>query len=144
MNFYCHFAQFERRCNLLIWASCDNQSEHFSLARRQSSIAYTQIRRNPIVEAPFAITFDSRLNCLQQLLLAQRLGQEFDRAGFYRLPPHRDITVPADEYDRNQNLGCLQFALELQSTLPWQPDVKNNAAKCIEALALKKFPGRLE
>ena len=46
-----------------------------------------------LVLAGAPIAFDGLLNCSQQILLVERLGQKLDRAGFHRLHGSRDIAM---------------------------------------------------
>ena len=56
------------------------------------------------------------LNRIQQILVAERLGEELDGSGLHGPHGHRDVTVGANKDDRNINLSLSQLALEIEPT----------------------------
>src|SRR5258708_14442725 len=93
---------------------------------------------NVDLPAKYSTWFVPRLDRVKQFLLAQGLGQEFNRSGFYGPHGHRDVAVTADEYDWKRDARFNQRALKFQSTRPRQSDIEHDAARRIGALALKE------
>jgi hypothetical protein len=54
-----------------------------------------------------AISSEALLNSVQQVLLAERLGQKLDRSRLYRLDGHWGIAISGDE-----NVGIRMFAAD--------------------------------
>src|SRR5262245_47438509 len=144
MDFHRHLTQFRLSCNLLIPATGDNESQDFSLAWRQGIEAFLQFGNDLRFLPPGTIALDPRLDGIKQLLLAQRLGQELDGAGFHGSHRHGNVAVRADKYDWKVDVRFLQCALELQTARPRQSDVKHDAARRIPTLAIKKLLRRPE
>src|SRR5258708_1849034 len=88
--------------------------------------------------APCSIPFDPRLDRVKQFLLAQGLGQELNRSGFYCPHGHGDVAVTANEYDWKRDARFDQRALKFQPARPRQSDVEHDAARRVGALALQE------
>src|SRR5262249_32621639 len=79
-----------------------------------------------------------------QVLLAQRLGQEFDRTGLHGAHAHRDVAVSRDEDDRNADIVPDQLSLKIEAAQTRKPDVEDKTAGHVRTLALEKLCGRIE
>src|SRR5258706_3444329 len=90
------------------------------------------------LQAPGSTAFDPRLDRVKQFLLAQWLGQELNRSGFYCPHGHGDVAVTANEYDWKRDARFDQRALQFQPARPRQPDVEHHAALRVGPLALKE------
>src|SRR5436309_16143881 len=110
-----HLAQLGLRRNLLVSATGDNESQDFPLARRQGIEALLQLGNNLGFLPPGTIVINPRLDRVEQLLLAQWLGQELDGTGFHGVHRHGNVAVPADKYDWKMDVRFAQCALELQT-----------------------------
>src|SRR5271166_6717882 len=100
MDLHRHLAQLELTRDLFVWTAGDDERQDLLFARRQSIEALPQLGNKLGLLAPGAITLDPRLDRIEQLLLAQGLGQKLDGTGFHCLHRHGNIAVTADEYDR--------------------------------------------
>src|SRR6266403_5754224 len=76
---------------------------------------------------PPAISRDAQLNRVQQVLIAERLGQKLDRSSLYRLDGQRDVAISGDEDDRNVNIRRRELSLKIQTTSARQPDIEHEA-----------------
>src|SRR5262249_33742407 len=119
MDLHRHLAQFRLRGNLIVSATSDNESQNFSLARRQGIEALLQLGNNLGFLPPDTIALDPRLDRIEQFLLAQWLGQEFDGPGFYGSHRHGNVAVPADKYDWKMDVRVVQCTLEFETARPW-------------------------
>ena len=62
---------------------------------------------------PGTIAVERDPDSVQQLLVAKRLGQEFDSSCLHGLDGHRNVAVAGDEHDRNVDFRLRQFALKI-------------------------------
>src|SRR5262249_58809058 len=124
VHLYGRLAQLQFACNLLVRAPGDDQRHDVPLARRERRETPLQSRDELGVFAPDAIAIDPCLHGIEQLLLAQGLGQELDGSRFHRPYGHRYVAVPADEYERKLNSRFRQNSLEFQTVLTRQSDVE--------------------
>ena len=74
-----------------------------------------------------AVLRDGKLDRVQQILIANRFGQELDRAALHRPNRHRDIGVAADEDNRQAPICLGQLVLKIEPAAAGQPDVENQA-----------------
>ena len=91
---------------------------------------------------PRAISRETERDRIQQVLIAERLGQELDRSSFYRLDRHWDVAMSGDEDDRNVNVGRRELALKIETTSAGQPDIEHEASGAVRAPFVQKFGNR--
>src|SRR5207245_3975892 len=91
---------------------------------------------------PCAISCKAQLDGVQQVLIAERLGQELDRSSLYRLDGHRDVPVSGDKDDRNVNIRRRQLSLKIETTSPGQPDIEHEASGAVRAPLVQEFGNR--
>jgi hypothetical protein len=96
----------------------------------------TQIARGHLAVSPLAIAVERRPDGIQEILLAQRLSKEFNRASFHSLHRHRDVTVASDKNDWNIDLNV---GLKIDPAQSRQSDIQYEATHLIRDLALKEF-----
>jgi len=65
--------------------------------------------------SPVAIALKRRGDRIQHVLIAKRLGQKIDRAGFHGLDRHGDVAVAGHEYDRNSDVRLGELGLEIEA-----------------------------
>src|SRR5262249_6785818 len=93
-RFWFPYTQLAR--DLLVEEPCHHERHHLPLARRQRAIPAAQgFARCPLL-ARLAVACERLLNGVEQLLVAEELGQKLHGPGFHRLPGHRDIAVAGD------------------------------------------------
>ena len=72
-----------------------------------------------------AVAFDGRLDGIQQVLVAERLGQKLARSVLHRAHAHGNVAMTRDEDDGNGVAEYSQFALEIQPAQAGQPHVEH-------------------
>src|SRR5262252_852670 len=127
MHFYGDFADADVVGDLLVEATNHHQCHYLSLAWGKSLEACPQRGDHLFVLQPRAISPEAQLNRVQQVLIAERLGQELDRATLYRLDGDRDVAVSRDEDDRNVNVRRRELSLKIETASPGQPDIEHQA-----------------
>jgi hypothetical protein len=100
MNFDSDLADPQLETDLLVKQAGDNQAHHFPLAGRQRIETLAQFRNFPAVLARSAVALKGLLNRFQEILIAERLGEEFRRPGFHGAHRRWDVAVTSDEDDR--------------------------------------------
>ena len=97
----------------------DHQGEDLSFARGQRFKPLPQHCNFRLFLTSAAVAFQGNLNRIQQILIAEWFGQEFDRPRLHGPHGHGDITVAGDKYDRNANVSLGQLVLEIEPADPW-------------------------
>src|SRR6266481_3430041 len=124
MDLYSDLADADVVRDLLVEAASHHQGHHLTLPGSESLEARPQRGDRLFVLQPRAISREAELNRVQQVLVAERLGQELDRSSLYRLHGHRDVAVSGDEDDRNVNVRRRQLSLKIETTSAGQSDIE--------------------
>ena len=80
---------------------------------------------------------------VQQVLVPDRFGEEFHRAGLHRPDAHRDVPMPGDE-DVGMGLSAGELALKVESAEPGQTHVEDEAGRGRPAACTGAIRGRTE
>jgi hypothetical protein len=116
VNFDCGLAGPQFRTYLLVEQSGNHALHHFSLSRSERSKATAQFfKRCPLI-ASFAVPFERLLNRIEQILVAERLGQKLHGPGFHRANAHRDIAMASDEDNGDFDPGITRSPLQIEPT----------------------------
>src|SRR5260370_23273283 len=83
MDLHGHLANLEVGSDLLVESTGDHESHDFPLPCGQRLEPLLQFGDYRGAVAPGAIPLDSELDRIDELLIAERLGQELDGAGFH-------------------------------------------------------------
>ena len=134
-----HLADPELAGDLLVEPPGDDQRHHLALARGQRLEAGAQFGQPHLAGAAGAVLFERRADRVEQILVAERLGQELDGAGLHRPHRHRDVAIAGDEDDRQLRLGLRQLALHVETAAPREAHVEHDAAGPVRPLALQEF-----
>src|SRR5437763_15596866 len=97
-----------------------------------------------LVLSPLAVALERSSDRVQHVLIAKRLGEKIDSAGFHGLHRHRDVAVPGHEYDRSMDVRLGELGLEVESGEPRQSDIEQEAGCHIGKLAAQQGRGRTE
>src|ERR1700751_4813606 len=89
--------------------------------------------------APSTIASEAELDRVDQVLITERLGQELDSTRLYRLHRHRDVTVPRHEDDWDLDIRSRELALKIQTALPRQSNVQNEAGGTVRAVGFEEI-----
>ena len=84
------------------------------------------------------------MDCIQKILIAKGLGEEFHRAGLHGAHGHGNISVGGNKDDGDMNLLANEFCLQVQPTESRQTDVEDKAVRAIGQFRLKKVIGAPE
>src|SRR5215831_2076311 len=115
--FYSDLADAEVVGDLLVEAAGYHQSHHLALTGGEGFKARAYRGGCLFVLPPCAISSEALLNGVQQVLIAERLGQELDRSIFYRPDRHRDVAVSGDDNDRDLNVRRRELSLKIETAL---------------------------
>jgi hypothetical protein len=85
--------------DLLVELARDHMLKDFAFARRQPAEPLADRLQRGAGLAHDAVAFDRPLDGSQQILLADRLGQEIDRPGLHRPHAAGNVAMAADESD---------------------------------------------
>src|ERR1700730_1856849 len=129
---------------LLVHLTRCHQRDDIALTQRKGLEAGSHVGDGFCVMALSAVAIERNPNCVQKVLLADRLRQKLHRTSFHRLDGHRDIAVSGDEDDRSIDVQLDEFGLNVESAQPRQSDVKYQTAGSIRAHAPEEFPDRCE
>src|SRR5262249_47726416 len=110
-----HLAETHLESDLLVEIAGDHEAHDFPFARRQGIEARLELRGERVLLASSAVAFNSGLYCVEHFLLVERLGQEFNCAGFHSPHRNRDITMATDENHRKLYIELVQCLLKLQT-----------------------------
>src|SRR5258708_37570212 len=105
---------------------------------------FPQLRELLLVLSPAAIALERRGDRMQHVLIAKRLGQKIDRAGFHGLDGHGYIAVAGHEYDRNMDIRLGELGLEIEPAYSRQSDVEHEAARHVGKVASQEIRRRAE
>src|SRR6266446_2383950 len=142
MDLYGDLADPDVVGNLLVEAASHHQGHHLALPGSENLEARPQRGDRLFVLQPRAISHEAELNRVQQVLVAERLGQKLDRSSLYRLDGHRDVAISGDEDDRNVNIRRRELSLKIQTTSARQPDIEHEAGRAVRAPFVQKFGNR--
>src|SRR4029453_3549536 len=85
--------------------------------------------QRPLPLAPNPIAFQADLNGVEQVLVAEGLGQKLDGAPLHRLHGHRDVAMPGDKDDGSLDVGGQQLALKVETAATGQAYVQDEAGR---------------
>ena len=94
-----------------------------------------------LVLSPLAVALERGGDRVQHVLIAKRLGEKIDGAGFHGLHRHGNVAVPGHEYNRNVDVRLAELGLEIEPAEPRQPDIQDEAACHIGKLAAQQVRG---
>src|SRR5215469_12024162 len=123
VSLYGQFADAELGSDLFVEHAGDNHAQNFLLPRTQRIKALAKFRYFPPLLACLAIVGDRSLNCVEQILSTEGLGQKLHRPCLHRLYRHGDVAMAGDEDDGNVDVRSAQFTLQIQSAEARKPNV---------------------
>src|SRR5262249_49782122 len=85
-----------------------------------------------------AIALEAKLNGIDEVLIAERFGQELDGATLHRLHRHRNVAVSRNENDRNLPVRRGKLALEIEAALTGQSHIEHQAGGTIRRIGLEE------
>src|SRR5882672_1420069 len=103
-------------------------------------MAPPKLRALPALGTERPVAIDRASNGVEQLLLAERLRQELDRAGLHRPHRHGDVAVAGEEDDRHLGVRLDELALQIQPTQPREAHVEYEASRRVETTGVQERP----
>ena len=85
--------------DLLVEAPRYDTAHDFTLARGERFETFRQCAKLLFILPPLPVPSQAELNRIEQILISEWLGQEFNRPSLHRLDGHRNISMPGDEND---------------------------------------------
>lgn len=131
MNFYRGFSDTEVPRDLLTEAATRDLNHDLSLPGAQQAEAFLQRSERLYFVQPVTVESKSQPDGVEQILVAERLGQKLDSATFHRLHGHRDIAVSCHEDDRDSAVRRRQLPLQVKTASAWQSHVENQTSRAI-------------
>ena len=112
-----------------------NEADDLLFSRCQRLETGSYFVNGLVLGAAFTVAFERNLNRIEEILIPERLGEEFDRARLHGAHRHRDIAVSADENDGNLDARLGEFGLKVESAQAGQSDIEHQArGRIIEKL----------
>ena len=91
-----------------------------------------------------SVALDSGRDRIEKILVAKRLGEKIDSAGFHGPHRHGDIAMSRNKHDWNSNIRLRQLGLEVETAQPRQSDVEHQTTGNIWTPALEELRSRFE
>ena len=101
---------------LFVGPTRNNQRQHFPFARCQRFKAFPQGGNFGFLRTSGPVSVHRSLNGIQQILITERLGKEFNRSHLHGSHSHLNISMGSNEDDGNVNVGLPEFALDIEPT----------------------------
>src|ERR1700730_227298 len=104
MYLYCDLADTNFGCYLFVHFAQCHQCYDVALTQRKGLEAGSYVDDRPCVIALGMVAIERNSNCVQKVLLADRLRQEFDSPSLHSLDCHRDIAMSGNKDNGNINV----------------------------------------
>lgn len=134
------FAGSDRIGYLFVQETRNDPRKQFSFTRCQRFKALPQLCNFGFLCTSGKVSLQPLLNCIEQLLVTEWLGEEFNRSRLHSPHGHGNVAMGTDENDGNVNVGFSQFALKIKSTDARQPYIEYQATRYIRTLASQELP----
>src|ERR1700688_622444 len=115
MNLHGDFAGPEIRRYLFIEHPGNHQAHDLTLACGQRLVELSEFSNLSPLLACLPVTIQSLIDSIQQVLVAERLGQELYGPRFHGPHRHGYIAIAGDEDYRNRDTRVSQLALKVQA-----------------------------
>src|SRR5579863_791949 len=112
------FRSAELTSNLFIEHARDKHRDHLLLAGSQRVEALLEHRDFFILFTSGTISLQGDANSVQQILVAERFGEEFDSPGLHGANTHWNVAVAGEKDDGYANVSSCKLALKVESTQP--------------------------
>src|SRR6516225_8276229 len=138
MHLHGGFGNTDIACNLFAEAAVRDLNHDLAFPGAQRLESLPESGQSFFILPPGTIASEAELNGIEEVLIAERLGKELNRAALHRLHRHRDVAMPGDEDDREFPVRRGKLALKIKAALPRQPDVEDQAGWAIRRIGLEK------
>src|SRR5271163_1598262 len=118
-------SEFSR--NLFIEHARDKHGDHLLLARSQRVEALLKVGYFFLLFTPGTILLQCDTNSVQQILVADRLGEELHRTSLHGANTHWNVAVAGAKTYGVTNVSCRQLTLNIDATQSRQSDIQYQA-----------------
>src|SRR5579864_2686003 len=118
LDLHSTFRRAELARNLFIEHARRKHGDDLLLARSQRVEAPLDFRYFFLLFTSGTVSLQCDANSIQQILIAEWLGEEFNRPSFDSANTHWDVTMASEKNDWNMNLSRCKLALEVEPTQP--------------------------
>ncbi len=139
MDFHGDFAGPELKSYLLIEHARNDQCHDLPLARGHGFVTPSQFGKLALLLAHHPVAIQSLVDRIQQVLVAEGLGEELHCTGFHGLYRHRDIAMTGDEDDGNENVRVSQLPLKVQTVDSRKSHIQDEAAWSVRSFAAEEL-----
>src|SRR5690348_7097001 len=101
MNLHRVFRSSELVSNLFVEHAGNDHGDHLLLARRQGVVTLFEVIYFFLPFTSFAVFRQGDANSIQQILVAEWFGEEFNGSSLHSSNTHGNIAVAGDEDDRH-------------------------------------------
>src|SRR5579863_3847340 len=119
------FAKADFGCDLLIEEPGSYERHDLTLPVAERLVTVPQLLESFLGRQLRAVKIKSGVDGIEDVLLAQWLGQEFDRSGLHRSHGHGNITVTGNHNRWNDPSRICQLPLKVQTAHLRQPHIQN-------------------
>src|SRR5579863_2521322 len=144
LNFHCTFRSSEFSSNLFIEHARDKHRDHLLLAGSQRVEAQLKVRYFFLLFTSGPILLQCDTNSVQEVLIADRLGEEFDRPSLHGANTHWNIAVASEKDYGDTNVSRCQLTLNIDATQSGQSDVQHEATGHACAFLAQEGIGRVK
>src|SRR5277367_2875756 len=139
MHLHGGFGDADIARNLFAEAAVRDLNHDLALPGAQRLEALPEGGQSFLIFPSSAITREADLNGVEELLITERLRKELNGTTLHRLHRHRDVAVPCDEDDWEFSVRRRELALKVETALPRQPDVEDQAGRAIRRIGFEKI-----
>src|SRR5271165_7038458 len=139
VNLHGDFADSQFARNLLVKPTGDNLGHHLPLPRGQCFKTRSQNRHRLLVIETSPVARQANLDCIEEILISEGLGQELDRAALHCLNRHGNVAMARNEDDRKIDAARNQLALQIKPALSGKSNVKHEAGRTAWPAQLMEF-----
>jgi hypothetical protein len=90
------------------------------------------------------ISLQCDANGIQQILIAEWLGEKFDGSSFHSADTHGNVAMAGDKDYRNTGVSGCELALKIESTQSRKSDVKHKTTGRIWHFFMQEGVGRIK
>src|SRR5579863_10091028 len=138
------FRSAEFSSNLFIEHARDKHRDHLLLAGSQRVEAQLKVRYFFLLFTSGPVLLKCDTNSVQQILIADRLGEEFDRPSLHGANTHRNVPVAGEKDYGDTDVSRCQLTLNIDATQSGQPDVQHKATRHAGGFLAQEGIGRVK
>src|SRR4029077_10697929 len=139
MHLHGGFGNADIARNLFAKAAVRDLNHDLALPGAQRLEAFPEGGQSFFILPPSTIAREAELHGVEELLIAERLGQELNGTTLHRLHRHGNIAMACDEDDWDLSVRRSELALKIKAASSRQSDVEHQANGTIRRVGLTKL-----